>query len=105
MYQQENTRNRLKNVKSDYKASVTASLIIHYGIKHNKLFEVAPKEVLDSIPEKPGKKKRKFRFFNCGTTLKSGSTPSACTVGVEKVEESDNSVIFKNEEVVSNVGN
>ena len=89
----------------DYKASVTASLIIHYGIKHNKLFEVAPKEVLDSIPEKPGKKKRKFRFSNSGTTLKSGSTPSACTVGVEKVEESDNSVIFKNEEVVSNVGN
>ena len=84
---------------------MTGSLIIHYGVKHNKLFEVAPQEVLDSIPDKPGKKKRKIRYSRSSTTLKSGSSPSACTVGVEKEEESDNSEIFKNEEVVSDVEN
>jgi len=96
-------KNQIKKCQEcDYKTSVTGSLVIHYGIKHNKLFEVAPQKVLDSIPEphKPGKKKRKLRYSS-SSTLKSGSSPSACTVGFEKEEESDISEIFKKEEVVS----
>jgi len=91
-------KNQVKHcVECDYKAAVVSSLIIHYGTKHNKLQEVAPQEVLDSIPSKPkARKQRKIRTAS-SSTPKSGSSSSLSPAVIEEKGESDTTRIFKNE--------
>ena len=91
-------KNQVKQcVECDYKAAVVSSLIIHYGTKHNKLQEVAPQEVFDSIPSKPkARKQRKIRTAS-SSTPRSGSSSSLSPAVVGVKRESDTTRIFKNE--------
>jgi len=61
-----------------------ASLVMHYGSVHNKLYEVATKEVMDSLPSE----KRKRKSHNMSKCPSTGSV---------KMDESDNSDSFKEE--------
>jgi len=69
-------------VECTYVTKITASLVMHYGSVHNKLYEVASKEVLESLPSR----KRKLCSKSKGSST-----------GSVKMDESDNSDAFKEE--------
>jgi len=83
-------QNLVKKCKEcTYKSKALSCLIGHYGLTHRRLYDVAPKDVLELVPAEKTKKKSKYTSLN----------PGDCSVSSEgggKMEEGEEE-IFKEE--------